>query len=130
MPSAVRDELLAGGPKGIDSARLREATWLLVASFQDPRRADLLADLDRSEAEVIALAQERNADLGILDERLARRHARRVGLALTGTLGVLLRAKQVGLVVAVASLIDKLRLQGIWLSEAVVAGVLRLAGEA
>lgn len=129
MPSAVQDEVLAGEPKGIGSAELREATWLLVATLRDPRRADLLADLDRGEAEVIALAQELDADLVIIDERLARRHAKRVGLTLTGTLGVLLKAKQVGLVVAVAPLIDELRLKGIWLSKAVVAEVLKLADE-
>jgi predicted nucleic acid-binding protein len=40
------------------------------------------------------MAQELHARLVILDERLARRHARRLGLPMTGTLGVLLRAKE------------------------------------
>jgi len=129
MPSAVEAEVFAGGPKGIGSTEIREATWLHAVSLQDPQRADLLADLDRGEAEVIALAQELDADLVILDERLARRHARRVGLTLTGTLGVLLKAKQVGQVGAVAPLIEQLRLGGIRLSDAIVAEVLKLADE-
>ena len=129
MPSAVEAEVFAGGPSGIGSVEIQEATWLHAVSLQDPQRADLLVDLDRGEAEVIALAQELNADLVILDERLARRHAKRVGLTLTGTLGVLLKAKQVGQVDAVAPLIEQLRLGGIRLSHAVIAEVLDLADE-
>jgi predicted nucleic acid-binding protein len=89
----------------------------------------LLSDLDRGEAEVIALAQELNADLVIVDERLARRHARRLGLTLTGTLGVLLKAKERRLVPAVGPLISQLRQDGIRLDDALVAEALDLAGE-
>jgi len=129
MPPAVQNEVFAGRPAGIGSAELQEATWLRVIPLQDPRRADLLADLDRGEAEVIALAQELDADLVIIDERLARLHARRLGLRLTGTLGVLLKAKERGIVSSVAPLIDQLRQGGIRLSNGLVAEVLRLADE-
>jgi predicted nucleic acid-binding protein len=128
-PSSVEAEVLAGGRDGIGRSELQETSWLRVAPLQDPRRADLLADLDWGEAEVIALAQELNADLVIIDERLARLHAKRLGLTLTGTLGVLLRAKQLGHVKAVAPLIDRLRQGGIRLSDVVVAEVLALADE-
>lgn len=130
VPPAVQSEVHAGGQYAIGSAELREAPWLRLLPLQDPQRADLLVtDLDRGEAEVLALVQEQNADLVILDERLARRHARRLGLTITGALGVLLRARQDGLVPAVAPLIDELLQGGIRLSDAVVAETLRLAGE-
>jgi predicted nucleic acid-binding protein len=129
VPSAVEAEVLAGGRGGIGSSELREASWLRVVSLQDPRRAELLVDLDRGEAEVLALAQELHADLVIIDERLARLHAKRLGLTLTGTLGVLLKAKQLGHVKAVAPLIGRLRQGGIHLSEVVVTEVLMLADE-
>lgn len=129
VPSAVETEVLAGGRDGIGSSELIEASWLRVASLQDARRADLLADLDRGEAEVLALAQELSADLVIIDERLARLHAKRLGLTLTGTLGVLLRAKQLGHVKAVAPLVARLRQGGIHLSDLVVTEVLALADE-
>ncbi len=122
--------MLAGGRSGTGRSDLQEASWLRTVSLKDPSRADLLVDLDRGEAEVIALAQELSADLVIIDERLARRHARRLGLTLTGTLGVLLRAEQLGYVKSVAPLIDRLRQDGIRLSDAVVAEVLALADEA
>jgi len=129
VPSAVQAEVLAGGVASAGLRELRDATWVDVVSLQDPGRADLITDLERGEAEVIALAQERNADLVIIDERLARRHATRLGMRLTGTLGILLRAKQLGMVDAVAPLIDELRQGGIYLGKDVVSEVLRLADE-
>jgi predicted nucleic acid-binding protein len=104
----VRDEVLAGAPGAVGSAELRQATWIRTVALQDPQRADLRSDLDRGEAEVLSLAQELGADLVIIDERLARRHAKRVGLRLTGTLGVLLKAKSLGFVPTIAPLIDQL----------------------
>jgi len=131
IPPAVRAEVLAGGQHGIGAGEFRAATWLQLAPLKDPQLADLLlADLDKGEAEVIALALEQDAGLVILDERLARRHARRLGLTLTGTLGILLKAKERGLVPAVAPLIIELQEGGIRLSHAVVAEALKLAGEA
>jgi predicted nucleic acid-binding protein len=129
VPPSVEAEVLAGGRDGIGRSELKDATWLRVAPLQDPSRADLLADLDRGEAEVLALAQELNADLVIIDERLARLHAKRLGLTLTGTLGVLLRAKMLGHVKTVEPLIARLRQGGIRLSEVVVTEVLALADE-
>ena len=48
----------------------------------------------------------------LLDDKLARRMARRLGVPVTGTLGVLLRAKQVGLIVELRSLITRLQSEG------------------
>jgi predicted nucleic acid-binding protein len=129
VPVAVQAEILAGGMTGVAVRELREAAWVDVVSLQDPSRADLIADLERGEAEVIALAQEQNADLVVIDERLARRYAKRLGMRLTGTLGILLKAKQVGLVDAVKPLVDQLRQGGIRLSDDLIAEVLKLADE-
>jgi predicted nucleic acid-binding protein len=100
-----------------------------MRALQDPRRADLLSDLDRGEAEVIALAQEISADLVVIDERLGRRHARRLGLRLTGTLGVLLKAKEQLLVTEIKPLVEQLQHGGIRLGDAVVVQALKLADE-
>jgi predicted nucleic acid-binding protein len=129
IPPAVQREVLAGVPPQSGVAELKDARWLRAIALQDPQRADLLADLDRGEAEVIALAQELGADLVIIDERLARRHAERIGLTLTGTLGVLLRAKERGFVRAIGPLMEDLRRGGIRLSDRLVQEALELAGE-
>jgi len=129
IPPAVHGEVLAGGANGIGAAELQGADWIRVTPLRDQRRADLIADLDRGEAEVIALAQELNAHLVVLDERLARLFARRLGLRITGVLGVLLQAKVNGHVGALRPLLTELRAGGFWLSDAVVAETLRLGGE-
>jgi predicted nucleic acid-binding protein len=129
IPPAVWAEVIQGGARGIGVTEIQTAEWIRVTMLADPRRADLLSDLDRGEAEVLALAQERHADLVVLDERLARRYARRLNLKLTGTLGVLLRAKQQGLVPAIKPLIEQLVQGGIRLSDDVIAKTLQLAGE-
>jgi hypothetical protein len=129
IPPAVEDEILRGGASGVGVTASREATFIRTIRLSDPSRADLLSDLDRGEAEVITLSQEVNADLVVIDERLARQHAKRLGLKLTGTLGILLEAKRKGHVAAVKPLIEQLVQRGIRLSDAVVAEALRLAGE-
>lgn len=129
IPTAVQRELLAGGPGRPGAELLQRATWIHPRDLASPERADLLIDLDRGEAEVIALAQELSCDLVVLDERLARRRARLLGLPLTGTLGVLLKAKERGLVPGIAPLIAAIRSRGIWLAEPLVQRVLEMAGE-
>jgi predicted nucleic acid-binding protein len=129
IPPAVRSELEAGGSRGSGSVDLAAASWIETVPLEDPSRADLLADLDRGEAEVIALGQERHARLVIIDERLGRQHARRLGLPLTGTIGVLLRAKEKGLLPAIRPSLEILREGGIYLGAELVERALRLAGE-
>lgn len=129
IPPAVQSEALRGGTKGVGSPDVQKANWISVIPLADPRRADLLSDLDRGEAEVIALAQELRADVVVIDERLARKYARRLNLKLTGTLGILLQAKQRGYVTAVKPLIERLVQGGIRLGDDVIAEALRLAGE-
>jgi uncharacterized protein len=129
IPPAVRAEVIRGGIERSGMIELQQASWICETQLQSPRSADLLVDLDRGEAEVLVLAMEQQADLVILDERLARRHAQRLGLPLTGTLGILLRAKQRGFVSSVRSLIDELQHGGIWLNNHVIVEILRLAGE-
>lgn len=130
IPPAVYAEVIAGGASRAGAAELLRAHWIRTVPLTDPRRAALLVDLDQGEAEAIALAQELNADLLIVDERLARRHAQRLGLTITGTLGILLKAKQRGLVTNIRPLIQQLRRNRIRLSENVIQQTLQLAGEA
>ena len=129
IPPAVRAEIEAGSDLSSTRPDFAAATWIEVVPLRDPGHADLLVDLDRGEAEVIALGRERRARLVILDERLGRRHARRLDLPVTGTLGVLLRAKELNAVSTIRPIVETLRREGIYLGKSVVDEVLRLAGE-
>ena len=89
----------------------------------------MVTDLGPGEAEVIALGLQRPESRLILDDRLARRIARLHNLQVTGTIGVIVKAKQAGLLPAVSPVIIALREAGLWLSDALVVEVLRQAGE-
>jgi hypothetical protein len=95
----------------------------------NPRQALVYVGLDQGEAEVLALADERSARLVIMDERKGRRYAKRLGLPLTGTVGVLLTAKVQGLIPALAPLVDQLLAAGLFLTSDLVEKALELALE-
>ena len=94
-----------------------------------PELIRLITDLGPGEAEVLALALEEAGSLVILDDRLAREVAKLQNVRITGTAGVLLKAKQEGHISAVAPLLDQLTQLGFRLGDAVKASILRLAQE-
>ncbi|NUQ38653.1 MAG: DUF3368 domain-containing protein [Caldilineales bacterium] len=90
----------------------------------------LQQDLDRGEAETIALALEMAADLTLMDEREGRHKAQRMGLNVAGTIGVLLDAKERGLLESMQPHLDGLRqTAGFFISEALYTHALEIAGE-
>ncbi len=84
--------------------------------------------LGRGERAAIARALTIGAGL-LTDDQGARIHAETLQIAVVGTLGVLIRSKQAGLVPSVAPLIDELRASGQRFGHAVVARALAAAGE-
>ena len=125
VPGGVLAEI-SRGPRPIAPSRLgafRTATVEVI----DPLVAGW--DLGRGESEVLTCAASEHADVAVLDDRSARRCATALGLATHGTLHVLLQAKKAGLIPAVAPMIDRARAEGLFLSDALVAKVLLLAGE-
>ena len=101
-----------------------------VEDVQDEVAMDLLlGSFGRGEAEVLILAREKRADTILIDERKARKAARRAGFTVIGILGILLMAKKKGLVPSVKPLIEELCNQGFRLSERVIAKVLKETGE-
>ncbi|GAC1299772.1 MAG: hypothetical protein NVSMB1_26410 [Polyangiales bacterium] len=89
----------------------------------------LVTDLGPGERAAIALARSRRSGLLLLDDGLARRHARLLGLTISGTLGVLLRAKQAGLLPSVGPKVAELERLGFRLAVSTRDAVLRLAEE-
>lgn len=128
IPQTVEDEFLATDRNARREA-LANAPWVKSIALSQPRRALAYAGLDRGEAEVLALAEEQDARLVVMDERKGRRYAERVGLPLTGTLGVLLLAKEAGLIEQVSDWTSKLQEAGLFLSPDLIRKILEVAGE-
>ncbi len=128
IPQAVEAEFLALDRSAREQA-LANSSWVRSTALAQPRRALAFMGLDRGEAEVLALAEERDARLVVLDERKARRFAERLGLPLTGTLGLLLLAKEEKLIESVSPWIEKVSTAGLYLRPDLVKRVLDLAGE-
>lgn len=127
IPPAVQAEFL-GTERILRERALEKAPWIKTVAIKDPRRPLAYTGLDKGEAEVLAFAEECGGTV-IMDERKGRRYAQRLGLPLTGTLGVLLLAKERGLITTVSSAIAQLQNAGLYLDAALVARVLELAGE-
>ncbi len=85
--------------------------------------------LDIGEAAVIQSAINEGIQIVCIDETVGRRIARLCGLKLTGSLGILLKAKQEGYPVLLKESIMRMRERGIWLSDRLVSNVLEQAGE-
>jgi len=95
--AAVIDECRAGGPIAVPE--LSSIGWLTVVASSGPSvDHPRLAELDRGERDTIAAAHEARADYVIIDERLGRLAAERMGLAVVGSLGILAKAKAKGLI--------------------------------
>jgi predicted nucleic acid-binding protein len=128
VPQEVEDEFLATDESTRRQA-LENTPWVKTVQLSSPRRAVAYVGLDPGEAAVLAVAEERDARLVILDEKKARRFAERMGIPMTGTLGVLILAKEAGLLISIAEPMARLQEAGLFLSQDLVRQALRLAGE-
>lgn len=126
VPQAVRDECMAR-LQNLDASRIQSALdkqWLTLCTATPIA----IPGLDFGECAAIARALEIEAGL-LVDDRAARQHASTLGLAVIGTLGILVLAKRAGHVDAIGPLIAKLRASGQRLSSAAVAQALAAASE-
>lgn len=95
----------------------------------DGAPGDDLAGLGAGERAAIHMAAALQCPV-LMDERLGRQVAKRKGIAVIGSAGLLLMARKRGLIPAVAPLLDQWRQSGYFLSESVVRAILERAGEA
>ena len=90
----------------------------------------MLQDLDLGEAEAIALALDLGANYILMDEAAGRSIALSYNVQPIGVLGILLKAKQKGMITSVTDLMDSLRLEAnFYVDTALYEYVKRAAGE-
>ena len=126
IPDAVLSEIES------EPARLlvTNAQWIRKKSISHPERKSLFkARLHSGEVEVIILAEEEEANLIIIDDNSAKKTAKFLGYNVTGTLGVLLKAKQECEIESVKTLLDMLSDKGFFIDNDIRDIVLKKAEE-
>lgn len=128
IPEAVYQELEKGKSKYyID---ISNEDWIKIFKVKNKNLiGQLEKDLDKGEGEAIALSLEISADLLLIDEKLGRKVAKEKGIKISGTIGVLLKAKKKGIIKDVKPLIYELIEKGNYYKETFIKLVLKHAGE-
>ena len=131
IPEAVYRELTDPTFPVAGATEVRTLDWITTRACQDRNLVEALCnELDRGEAEAIALTLELNADVLLIDERQGRLVADRLDLYYTGILGILVQAKKQGSIAIVKPLLDKLiDKAGFWIAAPLYNKVLQLAEE-
>ena len=92
--------------------------------------ASVTQNIDVGEAEAIVLAKELNADVLLIDDKAGRKVAEREGIKCLGLVGVLLLAKQAGLITNLTAILERLeQIAGFYLAAKIKHDALRKAGE-
>jgi hypothetical protein len=132
IPPTVHRELM--GRIGEECGAIEKGiqTFIKITEVPDVPRdtaVDLMA-IDEGERQVISLAISVGPDaLLLLDDKAGRTAAKQLGVRITGTVGLLLLAKERRLIPSVTEYLEALRLYGYWLSDEIIAVAIYEAGE-
>jgi len=96
VPDEVAAEIKAGGKEAFGLDVFEQASWLEISNNPVVLPPYLQNSLDRGEASVIQTALQEGINLVCIDEVAGRRIARLSKLSITGSIGILLKAKSVG----------------------------------
>jgi predicted nucleic acid-binding protein len=131
IPYEVYREIEDGGPGNPESFALKSVqNRVMIGREKTDLPVALLREVDPGEASVIFNASVYDVDTVVIDEKAGRRLARIHGLKVTGSLGILLKAKQKGIITSLSDCITRMRGHGIWISADLIADTLHQANEA
>jgi predicted nucleic acid-binding protein len=131
IPNEVADEFarLTKAQKRFSGLMLPPWIEILSAPKSYPIEA-LEAELDAGETVAIALFLKEKADALLIDEKIGRNVAIKLGFRTVGILGILTDAKNHNLISSVKILLDRLETEAnFWISRDLRLQVLQLAGE-
>ncbi len=131
IPPTVDKEINELEKFSVDLEEYHKGKWIEIIYPKDMvLLKQLKEELDEGEAEAIVLAKELHVDFLLIDERLGTKKAKDQGLNTIGLLGVLMKAKEKGLISYVKPIIEELEKEaGFWISDKLRKIVLKVAGE-
>ena len=110
--------------------KLQLPDWVEIKAVTDKNLQKVLEiQIDKGEASAIALAIETPQCTIIVDDYKARKVAERLGLNITGTIGVIIKAKLDGVIPSIKPLLNKIKSTDFRLSEEIELQALKIAGE-
>ncbi|BCL38544.1 DUF3368 domain-containing protein [Nostoc sp. MS1] len=129
VPSAVATEIREYGETDVTAVALNNTDWLVVQETPPVPNVILSWDLGLGESAVLTWGYTNPGTEVILDDLAARRCAATLGIPVRGTLGIVITAKQRGVIPAARPVLEQLRLCGMYLSDRVINQALTLVGE-
>ena len=130
IPRAVYTEINAKPDSECSKQLKLNVDWIQIDDISNvDAKAYYKTQLHDGEVEVMILAKERSADLVIIDDNNAKKHAQYLGLPVTGTLGVLMKAKSVGYISELKPLLQKMVDNHIYISQVLIDKCLKRVGE-
>jgi predicted nucleic acid-binding protein len=129
VPIAVAEEINQRGPNDPTARAMDETAWLVIKETPPVPPIIHAWGLGRGEASVLSWAYAHPGAEAIIDDLAGRRCAAALGIAVRGTLGLVLVAKQRGKIASARSVLDQLRQSGMYLSDSVLNQSLALIGE-
>jgi len=128
VPETVWQEIV-GGPHVDRAAQLLpELAWLKKEPI-NPVPDVIRWDLGMGETEVLSFAVKHSDYTPVLDDILAKKCARSLGIQTIGTGAILILAKEQGLIESVEQSLRTLQNVGLWISESIIQMLKRQAGE-
>ena len=129
IPAVVWHEVMIQQPPDRAALCLPNLAWLTRADVQPIPPIIQAWDLGAGETAVLAFALAHPDFVAVLDDRAARRCARSLQRQTVGTVGLLVLAKQRGLIPAVTPRLEQLQQAGLWLSDSLIESVKQQADE-
>ena len=129
LPSVVAQEIQRADANDPAARALGQTSWLVIVDPGPVPPVIQAWDLGPGESSVLAWALNHPGSEAILDDLQGRRCAAALGIPVRGTLGLVLRAKQRGIIPAARPVLEALRKAGMYLSDRVLNDALAHIGE-
>jgi predicted nucleic acid-binding protein len=129
VPDPVVTEIRAYGATDLTVQAIEKAAWLHVVPVLRVPAEIVSWDLGGGESAVLALAVGESGVEVVLDDLPARRRAAERGITVRGTLGIVVLARQNGVIPAARPVFEELRRRGMYLTDEFAKRMLALVGE-
>ncbi len=123
----VAAECRTGGPVFIPD--LAHFSWIQVVASTPILHSNRLLELDKGEKHTLDMACKYGADWVLIDEKIGRNVAEYLGLHVVGTLGILLKAKQAGLIDSFSQSVAKMQAHGVFYHPLLIKKLAIIVGE-